>query len=483
MTRSSLGLTNEVNGDIVGTHTSPVDPLLGALANNGGPTQTLALLSGSLAIDAGDNCVFDNNCSPALASALATDQRGQPRQIDGDGNGTATVDIGAFEVRALTTPRATSVNITGSPFFGQLLTGQYTYTDLDGDVEGISTFRWLRNGVAIGGATAITYTTVSADVGQLLTFEVTPVAATGDSPGTAATSVGVTVTKASSTVTVSCPASATYSGAKIAPCTAAYSGAGGLSGTLTPSYTNNTNVGTATASASYAGDANHDGSSNSANFEITKASSTVTVSFEAGPYVYRSSAFTAAASVTGIGGLSEPASVVYIGDCTNVTSANGCAAAATYAGDANHTGSSDSKSITIGKASQTITFSALLNKTPGDADFTVSAPASSGLSVGFTASGQCTVTGSTVHITGAGSCTITASQGGDSNFDAASDVSQTFTIGAAPATHFALSSSVSGTPGTAFGLPSPNQATVARATRPASPLSRQRSTPWPAAAQ
>ncbi len=85
------------------------------------------------------------------------------------------------------------------------------------------------------------------------------------------------ITKAPSTVTVTCPASETYTGSGLTPCTASYSGAGGLSGTLTPTYANNTVVGTATASATYVGDANHDGSSNSATFEITKAPSTVTV--------------------------------------------------------------------------------------------------------------------------------------------------------------------------------------------------------------
>src|ERR687885_567282 len=64
----------------------------------------------------------------------------------------------------------------------------------------------------------------------------------------------------------------------------------------------------------------------------------------------------------------------------------------------------------------------------GDADFGVSATASSGLSVSFGATGNCTVTGSTVHITGAGSCTITASQPGDANYNAAPDVMQSFNI-------------------------------------------------------
>ena len=82
---------------------------------------------------------------------------------------------------------------------------------------------------------------------------------------------------------------------------------------------------------------------------------------------------------------------------------------------------------------QTITFGALANKTFGDPDFDVSATASSGLTVEFAASGNCTMAGLvTVHLTGAGSCTITASQPGNASFLAAPDVPQTFAIAAAP---------------------------------------------------
>ena len=79
---------------------------------------------------------------------------------------------------------------------------------------------------------------------------------------------------------------------------------------------------------------------------------------------------------------------------------------------------------------QTITFSALPNKTFGDPDFTVSATASSGLPVSFSAAGNCTVTvtGQTVHLTGAVSCTVTASQGGNSVYHAAQPVAQTINI-------------------------------------------------------
>jgi Calx-beta domain-containing protein/Kelch motif protein/galactose oxidase-like protein len=79
-------------------------------------------------------------------------------------------------------------------------------------------------------------------------------------------------------------------------------------------------------------------------------------------------------------------------------------------------------------ANQTIIFGALPNKTFGEADFAVSATASSELPVSFAASGQCTVTGNVVHLTGAGSCTLTASQAGNANYGAAPNVVRAFSI-------------------------------------------------------
>lgn len=90
-------------------------------------------------------------------------------------------------------PVASSVNISGTLRIGQTLNGEYTYSDSDNDLEGTSTYQWFRaddasglNTAAISGATNATYTLTAADNGKHVRFGVTPVAATGTSPGTQA---------------------------------------------------------------------------------------------------------------------------------------------------------------------------------------------------------------------------------------------------------------------------------------------------------
>ena len=98
---TSLGHNLDTDGTCglgAGGDLSNVAPLLGTLANNGGPTETHALQPGSPAIDAGDD-----------SAAPATDQRGVSRPQG------PTSDIRAFELEAVITCNGLVPTILGTP--------------------------------------------------------------------------------------------------------------------------------------------------------------------------------------------------------------------------------------------------------------------------------------------------------------------------------------------------------------------------------
>ena len=91
----------------------------------------------------------------------------------------------------------------------------------------------------------------------------------------------------------------------------------------------------------------------------------------------------------------------------------------------------DQRTITLSKNTQTITFNALPTKTYGDAAFNAGATASSGLAISYLSSDTNVATVATnglITIRRAGTSTITTKQGGDGNYQAATDVSQVLTV-------------------------------------------------------
>ena len=87
-TTLTASATADADGNLIGSSGNPIDPLLGPLQFNGGPTRTHALSPQSPAIDGG------------AANGLTTDQRGSSRTVDTAGtSGPADeTDIGAFEL-------------------------------------------------------------------------------------------------------------------------------------------------------------------------------------------------------------------------------------------------------------------------------------------------------------------------------------------------------------------------------------------------
>jgi hypothetical protein len=92
-----------------------------------------------------------------------------------------------------------------------------------------------------------------------------------------------------------------------------------------------------------------------------------------------------------------------------------------------------SRSFAITKANQTIAFAPLANRSLGQTPFTVSATASSGLTVAFstltpavcTSSGR---NGATIKLVAIGTCTVKAHQSGNNTYNAAQSISQSFVV-------------------------------------------------------
>ena len=141
-----------------------------------------------------DNVRIVNNGATAGSLTVNTNLSGFAFYAESSTSNSASIFIDDLEYsNALPTnapPVASNVAFTGTLNTTQTLTGSYTYTDEDSDVQGTSTFKWYRadnasglNEAAISGATNQTYTLGNDDLNKFISFGVVPVASTGTSPG------------------------------------------------------------------------------------------------------------------------------------------------------------------------------------------------------------------------------------------------------------------------------------------------------------
>lgn len=309
-------------------------------------------------------------------------------------------------------------------------------------------YQWRKGGINITGATGSSYTISSLVVADAGSYDVVVSNDCGTVTSNAAT---LTVNKANQTITVTthAPSTAAYNSTFNVAATASSglsvsittSGVCTGSGTGSATITMTSGTGTCTVRYNQAGNENYNPATEVTENTTAQKANQATLTLNAtSPQTYNT---TQTLSVTGGSGTGAVTYSVTSGPCSisgdQLTANSGtgsCDVKATKAADENYNEATASTTIQLQKANQTITFGVLSNKTYGDAPFTVSATASSGLDVSFSSltTGTCTVSGNTVTIVAAGTCTIRASQPGNDNYNAAADVNQSFTINKADTT-------------------------------------------------
>ncbi len=264
----------------------------------------------------------------------------------------------------------------------------------------------------------------------------------GDSSyqASASTAQTLTIAKSAQTITFGALGNQTYGAAPFALTATASSGlvvTYSVTGpaTVTGSTLTITGVGQVVVTAAQAGNATYAAATSvSQSFTVAKAVLTAT-----GNNVSRTfGAANPALTFTTAGFVNGDTAAVVGGTATLATTATTTSPVGTYpitfATEAltatNYSFTYVPGTLTVqGGAAQTITFPAIPNHMLGDAPFTLSATASSGLAVSYAVtSGPATVAGNVVTLTGAGTVTIQASQAGNTTYAAATPVSQTFTV-------------------------------------------------------
>ncbi|MEQ8530507.1 MAG: T9SS type A sorting domain-containing protein, partial [Imperialibacter sp.] len=127
---------------------------------------------------------------------------------------------------------------------------------------------------------------------------------------------------------------------------------------------------------------------------------------------------------------SDPAVISVEGNSASIVKAGAVTITASQAGNDNYNAASAEQTLTIAKASQTITFDELPTLQADDEPIELAAEASSGLPVAFQSEDEtiATIEGATLTITGSGATSITATQGGDDNYLAAAEVARTLVV-------------------------------------------------------
>ena len=184
-----------------------------------------------------------------------------------------------------------------------------------------------------------------------------------------------------------------------------------------------TGAGTCTVTATQPGDDNHLAAAPvQRSFDIAGATSTLTVTDWSSTYDGAPHPVSVATDPAGLA-----TTVTYDGSPTAPTDAGSYAVVVTVI-ETGYDPKQVTGTLTIAKASQTITFAPVDDLIFGWEDTFVNAQTTSGLPVSLSVSGPCILDGNRLDSTGAGTCTVTATQDGDANHLAADPVSRGLTV-------------------------------------------------------
>ncbi|MFN7138926.1 MAG: FG-GAP-like repeat-containing protein, partial [Limisphaerales bacterium] len=194
-----------------------------------------------------------------------------------------------------------------------------------------------------------------------------------------------------------------------------------------------TGVGPVTVRAVQSGNQNyHPASDVDRSFNVSKAEQTISFAPLAnrtfGEAAFQVTATASSGLPVSFAIVSGPATIA--GNVITITGAGTVTVRASQGGnDAYHPAPNVDRSFEVAKASQSIAFSDLPDRTYGDQPFSLSATASSGLPVSFNiVSGPATLSGDTLTITGAGHITVRATQAGNANYNPAQNVDLSFDV-------------------------------------------------------
>ncbi len=193
-------------------------------------------------------------------------------------------------------------------------------------------------------------------------------------------------------------------------------------------------TGTCIVTAAQAGTSNYSAADSvSLSFDVTKGTQTISWSQSLSGAV----GGTVSLGATATSGLALTYASDTTGVCTvsgttlSLVSAGTCSITASQAGSDSYFATSLTRSFTVAKGSQSISWSQSLSGAV-TGSLSLAASTSSGLAVSFAGtSGVCTASGSTLSLVAQGICTVTVTQAGNDNYLTATSVQKTFTVTAA----------------------------------------------------